>query len=194
MRPCASLNAEPGQISAWLQAVAAGDQRAFRRLYQATAPKLMALLIRILGTEEAAEDALQDAFVKIWQKAGSFAPERGSGLTWMLTVARYQALDMMRRRRPMGSIDDASAETSAALAERAALQPENREETMQTLARIQDYLGDLPRDQRRALMLAYFRGMPYRELAQRLRVPEATIKTWVRRGLARLRERLKERP
>ena len=174
--------------------MAAGDQRAFRRLYQATAPKLMALLIRILGTEEAAEDALQDAFVKIWQKAGSFAPERGSGLTWMLTVARYQALDMMRRRRPMGSIDDASAETSAALAERAALQPENREETMQTLARIQDYLGDLPRDQRRALMLAYFRGMPYRELAQRLRVPEATIKTWVRRGLARLRERLKERP
>lgn len=194
MRPRASLNAEPGQISAWLQAVAAGDQRAFRRLYQATAPKLMALLIRILGTEEAAEDALQDAFVKIWQKAGSFAPERGSGLTWMLTVARYQALDMMRRRRPMGSIDDASAETSAALAERAALQPENREETMQTLVRIQDYLGDLPRDQRRALMLAYFRGMPYRELAQRLRVPEATIKTWVRRGLARLRERLKERP
>ncbi|MEQ8797850.1 MAG: sigma-70 family RNA polymerase sigma factor [Salinisphaeraceae bacterium] len=194
MRPRASLNAEPGQISAWLQAVAAGDQRAFRRLYHATAPKLMALLIRILGTEEAAEDALQDAFVKIWQKAGSYAPERGSGLTWMLTVARYQALDMLRRRRPMGSIDDTSVETNAALAERAALQPENHEETMQTLTRIQDYLGDLPRDQRRALMLAYFRGMPYRELAQRLRVPEATIKTWVRRGLARLRERLKERP
>lgn len=194
MRPRASLNAEPGQVSAWLQAVAAGDQRAFRRLYQATAPKLMALLIRILGTEEAAEDALQDTFVKIWQRAGSFVPERGSGLTWMLTVARYQALDALRRRRPMGSIDDASVETNAALAERAALQPENREETMQTLARIQDYLGDLPRDQRRALMLAYFRGMPYRELAQRLRVPEATIKTWVRRGLARLRERLKERP
>lgn len=190
MKPRKPVLAEPEQLAAWLRAVAGGDEKAFRSLYLATAPKLYGLLLRILRKEDGAEDALQDVFVSIWQKAGSYAPRRGTPLAWLLSIARHRALDLLRRRRPESSLEDTGGWEQAALTERTALQPERQHEIMEMFATVEQYLGELPPDQRRALLLAYFQGVPYQELAERLGVPEGTVKTWVRRGLLTLRARL----
>ncbi|MDN5862465.1 MAG: sigma-70 family RNA polymerase sigma factor [Salinisphaera sp.] len=181
------------QLAAWLRDTAAGDDRAFRSLYQATAPKLYALLLRILHSQGEAEDALQDVFVSVWQNAASYKRWRGTPLTWLLTIARNRAFDLLRRRRPETGLDDLGPNSESALAGRASLQPERQNEVMQALENVQRFLKELPRDQRRALTLAYFQGMPYHELARRLGVPENTVKTWVRRGLIHLRALLTER-
>ena len=92
--------AEREQLAEWLSATARGDEQAFQRLYAATSSQLYGLLPRILRNPERAQDALQDAYVRVWQKADTYAPERGAPLTWLLSIARYRALDVLRRKRP----------------------------------------------------------------------------------------------
>src|SRR3546814_1334382 len=79
---------------------AEGNQRAFRELYEATSSHLFGVLVRILNRRDWAEEALQDCYLKVWQKAEQYAPEKGAPLTWMMTIARYRALDLLRMKRP----------------------------------------------------------------------------------------------
>ncbi|WP_348765519.1 sigma-70 family RNA polymerase sigma factor, partial [uncultured Salinisphaera sp.] len=92
--------ADREQLAALLARTAEGDERAFQELYAATSAQLYALLLRILRNPEQARDALQDAYVRVWQKADTYAPDRGAPLTWLLSIARYRALDVLRRKRP----------------------------------------------------------------------------------------------
>lgn len=174
------------QLETWLQASAAGDQQAFKRLYEATSPHLYALLLRILRNPDAANDVLQDTYIKVWEKGHLYSPERGAPLTWLLSIARYRALDVVRRRRPEVLLADTS-ELSEAF-DAAAPGPLTQSEVLQMWNSMQDCLMALQSPQRKSVLLAYYEGLTHQELAGRMEAPLGTVKSWVRRGLLSLRE------
>lgn len=184
--------AEPQQLAQWIAETAQGNQRSFQLLYKATAPHLYGLLLRILKTEDRADDALQDAFVKIWQKADTYAPERGAPITWLLSIARYRALDLLRRRRPEVELPDEPDMQALVLRDDSANGPALDNETMQSLSAIKSCLKTLQAEQQQSLLLAYYQGMTHSEIAKNMDAPLGTVKSWVRRGLMRLRECLGE--
>ena len=179
--------AEPKQLALWIAETAAGDQLAFQRLYKATSPHLYAHLLRILKTEDMAADALQDAFVKIWQKAETYVPERGAPITWLLSIARC-------RRRPEVALPEDPDMEAMVLSDDDANGPALDNETMQSLNAIQNCMKTLQIEQRKSLLYAYYDGMTHTEISQKMDAPLGTVKSWVRRGLLRLRECLAERP
>lgn len=161
-----------------LAAVALRDRGAFRRLYDASAAHLFGLSLRILKDRALAEEAVQDAYIQIWQHAGEYRSTRGHPLAWMGSIARYRALDALRRRRELVSLD---GEDSAFVAPVAESRPAPE-------AALQRCMERLPEETRRALQLAFVEGYTHGELSRRLQVPLGTLKSWIRRGLARLRE------
>jgi len=163
--------------------VALGDREAFSRLYDAVAPKLLGVALRVLDNRAGAEDAMQEAFVKIWRNAGSYAVTGHSPMTWLITIARNTAIDRLRRRRPVEDLD-AMAETLPAAASCGEAAAMARSEA----ARIAACLDELDADRRDAVRGAYLEGRSYAELAARHGVPLNTMRTWLRRSLLRLRE------
>ncbi len=185
--------AEREQLTEWLAATAQGDQQAFQNLYAATSSQLYALLLRILRNPERAQDALQDAYVRVWQKADTYAPERGAPLTWLLSIARYRALDLLRRKRPEVAMPEEPDMVATLLEDQQALSPVEENENLQSLDAIQVCLKTLQPQQRDSVLLAYYEGLTHQELAERMEAPLGTVKSWIRRGLIRLRECLAER-
>jgi RNA polymerase sigma-70 factor (ECF subfamily) len=175
-----------------LQATANGDELAFRRLYQASSSHLFGLLLRMLKRRDWAEEALQDCYVKIWQKADTYSPDRGQPLTWLMTVARYRALDLLRMKRPEVEMPDEADAPPMTFADEAGEDPEARAVEREGIGRLQECLGGLAEEQRRGVLLAYYEGYTHQELARALDAPLGTVKSWVRRGLQRLRECLGE--
>src|SRR5690349_10972032 len=98
--------ADPELLAHWLNATARGDRAAFRALYENTSSHLLGLLLRMLRRRDLAEEALQDCYVRIWRNAGTYAPERGAPMAWLVGIARNRALDLLRRNRPEVSLDD----------------------------------------------------------------------------------------
>ena len=167
-----------------LRGAAARDAAAFASLYRATHAILYGVVARILTRGEASGEALQEAYVRIWEKAGEFDPVKGSPIAWMATIARNRALDEVRRVRPVSLEEmpegfEPAAEAVDPLAARA------RSERLSALL---ECLGALEADRREAVLLAYYRGFSRDALARRFDRPVATIKTWLRRGLLQLRE------
>lgn len=184
--------ADNAQLAQWLQAVGRGDEQAFQSLYRATSAHLYSLLLRMLRNEERAQDALQDTFVKVWKKSHTYSPDRGSPLTWLLSVARYRALDMLRRQRPETGMPEDPDIEALLLVDDNSPGPQDENVTEEALAAVRTCLGTLQADQRRSVILAYYEGLTHQELAARLGAPLGTVKSWVRRGLMRLRECLVE--
>ncbi len=182
--------ADAQQLSQLLHATAGGDQRAFAELYRAASPHLYGLLLRMLRRRDWAEEALQDCFLKIWQKAETYEREKGAPLTWLMSVARYRALDLLRMKRPeveLPDSEDGPQLPPMTLADDTQ-DPQARAEEAQGVGRMRECLGVLPEEQREALLMAYYEGYTHQELSARLQAPLGTVKSWVRRGLARLRE------
>jgi RNA polymerase sigma-70 factor (ECF subfamily) len=172
-----------GDIERLLGRCALGDQEAFRRLYDLASPKLYGVAMRILGHRGDAEEATQEAFVRIWQKAGRFQPGRGSGPGWIVTIARNAAIDRLRMRKAptrdiAGMFDLADPGPT----------PEASASAAQDRRRIERCLGQLPEDRARAVRAAYLEGRTYQDLAQTLGVPLNTVRTWLRRALIALRK------
>jgi RNA polymerase sigma-70 factor (ECF subfamily) len=166
-----------------LAKVAAKDRAAFAMLYRATSAKLYGVVSRILPSGEASE-SLQEAYVKIWERAASFDPAKGSAYGWMATIARNRALDIARRTRPVSLEDmpegfEPRAETEDPLASR------DRTEAYAALMRC---LARLEGDKRDMVLLAYYRGASREALSARYNAPVGTVKTWLRRSLAELRD------
>lgn len=181
--------ADPEELIQLLHATARGDERAFAALYRATSAHLHGLLLRILQRRDWAEEALQDCFIKIWQKAETYESDKGAPLTWLLSVARYRALDLLRMRRPEVEMPDGDEDLlpPMTLADESA-DPLARASEGEGIARMRTCLHELPPEQRQAVLLAYYEGYTHQELAARMNAPLGTVKSWVRRGLARLRE------
>lgn len=164
-----------------------GDQRAFAQLYAACSSHLYALLLRMLKRRDWADEALQDCFLRVWQKADTYAPEKGTPLTWLMTVARYRALDLLRMKRPEVEMPDEGEEPPMTFAD-ATESPEDRAVEREGLGMLRDCMKDLQDEQKRSVLLAYYEGYTHQELALAMKAPLGTVKSWVRRGLARLRE------
>lgn len=180
------------ELVQWLSETSAGSQSAFKNLYDATSPQLYSLLLRMLRNPDSAQDVLQDAYVKIWHKAASYAPERGAPLTWLLTIARYSALDRLRKRRPEVTLPDDPDLEARLLEDEEGRNPSDANEELQKLGAVQNCLNTLKPTQQNSVLLAYYEGLTHEELSERLGAPLGTVKSWVRRGLARLRECLNE--
>lgn len=184
--------ADREQLVEWLAATAEGDERAFQQLYSATSSQLYGVLLRILRQPDRAQDALQDAYVRIWQKADTYSPERGAPLTWLSSIARYRALDMLRRKRPEVALPEEPDMIATLLEDDQSLSPAEENENQQSLDAIRDCLSTLAPQQRDSVLLAYYEGLTHQELAARMNAPLGTVKSWIRRGLLRLRECLGE--
>jgi RNA polymerase sigma-70 factor, ECF subfamily len=173
-------DAEIGQL---LSRCALGDRRAFDRLYEVAAPKLYGVGLRILGDRGDAEEAAQEAFVKIWHSAGRYREGRGSAGGWLVAIARNAAIDRLRTRRaPTRDIAD-----MVDLADPGPT-PETSAATADDRRRIDRCLGQLPPDRAQAVRAAYVEGHSYDELARRFEVPLNTMRTWLRRALIALRK------
>jgi RNA polymerase sigma-70 factor (ECF subfamily) len=159
------------------------DRRAFRVLYARTSAKLFGVTLRILRDRSEAEEALQEVYVKIWQRAEGYIPGQFSPMSWLIAIARNQAIDRLRTRRPLPIDLAAIAEVpdDGRTPEQAAMAAGER-------ARIESCLDRLEADRATAVRAAYLDGFSYEELADRYRVPLNTMRTWLRRSLIKLRE------
>lgn len=170
-------------LSSLLFRVSLKDRAAFSLLYARTAPKLFAICLRILKDRADAEEALQDIFVKIWQRAESFAGSGRGSEGWLAAVARYHCIDRIRTRRPAAVDLDAAVDVADE-----ADDPERTAVLRSEGKRIDTCLQALDPDRARAVRHAYVEGLSYQELADRFAVPLNTMRTWLRRSLLRLRE------
>lgn len=166
-----------------LRLTATGDRTAFAALYRATSPKLFGLVARILPSGEASE-ALQEAYVKIWERAADFDAAKGSPLAWMATVARNKALDVARKTRAisledMGEGFEVVADTEHPLASR---------DRSEGYAKLMRCLEGLAPERREMILLAYYRGASREAIARKYAAPVGSVKTWLRRSLADLKD------
>jgi RNA polymerase sigma-70 factor (ECF subfamily) len=164
-----------------LARAAQGDRAAFERLYQASAAKLYGVALRILRRADWAEEVLQECYLSIWTRAGDYRAGLAAPMTWMTSIVRNRCLDWLRRPAPevfSETLEELESSNPGPLAEL------ERAKDAQALARC---LGALEARQRQAIALAFYDGLSHADLASHLRQPLGTVKTWVRRGLLRLK-------
>lgn len=171
------------ELATLLGRVALRDRRAFARLYERASPKLFAIALRILRDRTDAEEALQEIFIKLWQKAERYQPDQGGPMAWLTTIARNHAIDVVRARKPQTSVieeafDLASPEPGPEAAAINASEGSRIDRCMQTLES----------DRAEAVRKAYVEGLSYQELAESYKIPLNTMRTWLRRSLLKLRE------
>jgi RNA polymerase sigma factor (sigma-70 family) len=172
------------QLTAAIRRVAGGDRAALRRVYDETAAKLFGVCLRILKDRSEAEDVLQEVYLTVWRKAASFDETRASPITWLVAIARNRAIDRVRS----GGVARASApiEAAEAIPDPAPLAAESLEAAQEN-SRLYSCLEELELRQSAAIRAAFIDGLTYEELAERQAVPLGTMKSWIRRGLAKLR-------
>lgn len=181
--PTQSSPALEERLVGLLDRCAATDPAALRELYELASPVLFGCLVRILRRRALAEEALQDVFVSIWQRAGQFRAERGRPMVWMMSIARYRAIDLLRHER-------AAPALVPELPERADLTEESREDLSEWLPAgvLERCLALLSDSQRRCLELAYVGGASHEDISRVTGNPLGTVKSWIRRGLQSLRQ------
>lgn len=166
-----------------LSGVADGDLDAYRRLYERTSAKLYGVIRGILRNEAVAEEALQDVYLRIWRNAGSYSPEVARPMTWMITIARNRAIDVARMRTELTMApDEDGGDWLDSVAD-----PRDDAESVVARESLRRCLGVLDEVQRDCIVAAYCGGYSREELADRFERPVNTIKTWLHRGLASLR-------
>lgn len=178
--------ASPEELAELLARCALGDRKAFERLYQETAAQLFGLLLRIIRDQDLASEALQEGYIRIWKHAGEFRADKAKPMTWMGAIMRNYAIDLIRRSAHQPLIAD-PIEDLTWLADGGAEPPDLVDQAQWDQA-LHDCLDQLEGGQRQAMLLAYFHGLTHEELAQRLNAPLGTIKSWLRRGLGRLKK------
>jgi RNA polymerase sigma factor (sigma-70 family) len=173
------------QLAAAIRRVAGGDRAALRLVYAATAAKLFGVCLRILKDRSEAEDVLQEVYLTVWRKASAFDETRASPISWLVAIARNRAIDRVRSGGP--------ARMSAPL-EAADTVPDPAPDAVESLEvaqenrRLYACLDELEERSSQAIKAAFMDGLTYEVLAERQGVPLGTMKSWIRRGLAKLRE------
>ena len=175
-----------------VEAVAAENRAAFRDLYQRYSTPLFSYAVRLLGDAGAAEEALQDTLVKIWDHAGDFDARKAQPFTWAVTILKRTCIDHLRKRQRASrsvvnrfddhlTTDVPTADTTRQTAE-----------LNEARSRLRDALAKVPSPQRDVLELALYSTLTHAEIATRVSLPVGTVKTWIRRGLLELRNQLNE--
>ena len=175
-----------------LARTAARDHAAFKELYDLTSAHLFGVALRILNRRERAEEVLQEAYVNVWNQAGSYAAGLSAPMTWLTSVVRNKALDWLRHLKRADEstlvlIDDAGEDYLDQMADPRADPQELLSQATEGL-RLRHCLGTLDAPQRQSLALAYYDGLSHSELAAHLNAPLGTVKAWVRRGLDKLKQ------
>ena len=179
--------ATPPDLAALLARVALGDRSSFRRLYDATAPSLLGVALRILRDRARAEDVVQEAFVGVWHRAASYRESAGAPMAWLTAIVRNRALDAMRsesRHATDSLTDDEDAMRDV---------EDERPGPMALLTQAADALAiracleTIDGSQRQCLALAYYRGLSHSEISAHLGSPVGSVKVWLRRGLEKIR-------
>jgi RNA polymerase sigma-70 factor (ECF subfamily) len=170
-----------------LARIGTGDREALRELYARYKAPLFSLAVRLLGNAGESEELLQDTFVKVWQHAASYDARKSRPFTWAVTILRRGGIDALRRRGRRVATQPLDLGTEPAAAGETA---RGAAEAHEDAERLRGALASLPPDPRRALELALFSALTQSEIAQRLRQPVGTVKSWIRRGLLDLRATL----
>ena len=187
--------ADTRSLQALIAAAATGDQRAFAEVYQRTHTHLFGVAVRILGQGQAAEDALQEAYVSIWKNAAGYRSDMGGQaiqpMTWLIAIVRNKALDAFRarsRRREsaLPESGDADDEDIVASVNRAPSAMHLFEQAAESL-RISACMETLDGSHRQSLALAYYQGLSHSEVAAQMGAPLGSVKAWIRRGLDKLK-------
>lgn len=178
------MSPPPDPLAGLLEACARRERAAFERLYRATAAKLFGVAVRIVRREDWAEEVLQDCYLRIWSHAPEYRAGLAAPMTWMTSIVRNRCLDWLRRPR-LEVIDvDGSLIAAAASGEP---EPFERLAGAAEASAVRRCLEALEAKQRQAIALAFYDGLSHSELAAQLREPLGTVKTWIRRGLLRLK-------
>ncbi len=175
-----------------LSLISRGDTEAFDELYRRWSPMLFGLVLKILNDPRDAEDALQDGFLHIWRKAGSYDAARSSPSTWAYMIFRNKAIDRIRSRDRRG----AGVEKIAAneqIQHEDGISPAREAGAREDRQMLDTTLKSIPAEQREAIQLAFFGGLTQVEIAERLKIPLGTVKARIRRGLMKLAEILEDK-
>jgi RNA polymerase sigma-70 factor (ECF subfamily) len=163
--------------------VAARDRVAFRKVYAATCVKLYGIVVRILGRRELAEEILQEVYIRVWQRAAEYDPSIGSPITWLVSIARNRALDEAKRKT-MRSLDECPELLQVPSDDNPLANHERNEERRRLFA----CLDGLEPEKRELVLRVYYYGMTREEIARGTNRPVGTVKTWLRRSLAQLKD------
>ncbi len=186
--------ADSHELRQQLARVALGDRAAFRRVYELTSAHLLGVALRILNRRDAAEDVLQETFVNVWYHAGSYDAAASQPMTWLISIVRNKALDVVRSAAVRHETEMPTHEDGE---ERVV--EDDGPTPLELLTRAADALAiracleALDAAHRQSLALAYYHGLSHSEVAERLGAPLGTVKAWVRRGLERLKKCLDTR-
>lgn len=186
--PRMSAPSPDAELMALIDRIGRRDEAALRLLYDRTAPKLFGLAMRVVRQREWAEDVLQESFLTIWRVAGDYRASLSPPLAWLGLIVRSRSLDLLRRRtadraQMTQEFDDVMADTL----ESDAPNPMDAADASEQAWALHQCLSQLEGRQREVLSLAYLRDLSHGELAEQLKLPLGTVKTWIRRGLEKLR-------
>jgi RNA polymerase sigma-70 factor (ECF subfamily) len=179
---------DSAELQAQLARIALGDRAALRRVYDLTSAHLLGVALRILNRRDEAEDVLQDAFVSVWHHAGSYSAAQAQPMTWLISIVRNKALDVIRSARMRHETELPQHEDGDEHDV-----PDDRSNPLQMLTeasetmRIRACMESLDASHRQSLALAYYHGMTHAEIAAHMGSPLGTVKAWVRRGLERMK-------
>jgi len=176
-----------------IERIGRGDQSAFSALYDRLSRPLYSLALRMLGDAGDAQDALQDVFLQIWSRAATYNPEQSTVFSWTVLLTRSRVIDRLRaRKRRLRIVDSATGDEDADVADASTMESAaDTADKNDEAARVRSVLNNLPSEQREAIELAFFGHLTHHEIAARLGEPLGTIKARIRRGLMKLRERLR---
>jgi len=180
--------ADPAADQRLLERMASGDGAALRTLYDQHARAVFSLAVRLLHSQQDAEDLVQEVFVQAWRQAIRYDPGRGTVAAWLLMQTRSRAIDQLRSRRARPEGTD--AESVLAQQRDPAAGADVEVVRLEQADAVRRALDDLPYPQRAALELAYYQGLTHVEIAAQLEAPLGTVKTRIRQGLLRLRDAL----
>lgn len=182
--PNTASEADNEALERLLRRCALRDRNALEELYRAISPRLLACLVAILRRRDLADEALHETFVRIWHRADQFDGYRGRASAWLVAIARYHAIDILRGNRRTVPLAES---TVATLDDPAAAQVLETLESNLTGSALQRCLEGLTDEQRRCVVLAYSHGYSHEDIAARIASPLGTVKSWVRRGMQSLR-------
>jgi RNA polymerase sigma-70 factor (ECF subfamily) len=176
------------ELMALIDRIGRRDEAALRLLYERTSAKLYGLAMRVVRQREWAEDVLQESFLTIWRAAGDYRSSLSPPLAWMGLIVRSRSLDLLRRRAAeRGALTQEFDEAMAETFESDAANPMDTAGASELAWALHQCLSQLESRQREVVSLAYLRDLSHGELAEQLKLPLGTVKTWIRRGLEKLR-------